>query len=106
MKSKCVLTADRGCSELTLTPEAAEAVADFYSELRGASSQENALPVTVRTLETIIRLSTAAAKARLAPGASKLLGVPTQWRETAEGIPECITRSRESQPVECQQESS
>ena len=44
-----------------------EKIADFYSELRGAS-QQNALPVTVRTLETIIRLSTAAAKARLAEG--------------------------------------
>ena len=44
-----------------------EAITDFYTELRSAS-QENALPMTVRTLETIIRLSTAAAKARLAEG--------------------------------------
>ena len=44
-----------------------EAISDFYSELRSAS-QDNSLPVTVRCLETIIRLSTAAAKARLAEG--------------------------------------
>jgi DNA replication licensing factor MCM3 len=49
--------------------EAMEAISDFYSELRGAS-QDNSLPVTVRCLETIIRLSTAAAKARLAEGDS------------------------------------
>lgn len=49
-----------------------EAIADFYTELRGAS-QENALPITVRTLETIIRLSTATAKARLAEGVTVLL---------------------------------
>ena len=55
------------CSELSLEAEAMEKIADFYSELRGAS-QQNALPVTVRTLETIIRLSTAAAKARMAEG--------------------------------------
>ena len=42
-----------------------EAIADFYSELRQTSDQR-ALPVTVRTLETVIRLSTAAARARLA----------------------------------------
>lgn len=44
-----------------------DAICDFYSELRSAS-QDNSLPVTVRCLETIIRLSTAAAKARLAEG--------------------------------------
>lgn len=42
-----------------------EAIGDFYSELRQTSDQR-ALPVTVRTLETVIRLSTAAARARLA----------------------------------------
>ncbi len=42
-----------------------DAIGDFYTELR-SSSGERALPVTVRTLESIIRLSTAAAKARLA----------------------------------------
>lgn len=57
------------CSDLSLTAEANDAICDFYSELRGAS-QENSLPVTVRCLETIIRLSTAAAKARLAEGIS------------------------------------
>ena len=52
-----------------------EAIGDFYSELRGAST-DNALPVTVRTLETIIRLSTAAAKARLAPGMLLTISIP------------------------------
>ena len=43
-------------------------IGDFYAELR-AQVDTNALPITVRTLETIIRLSTAAAKARLSAGA-------------------------------------
>ena len=55
------------CSDLSLGAEAMDAICDFYSELRSAS-QDNSLPVTVRCLETIIRLSTAAAKARLAEG--------------------------------------
>lgn len=41
-----------------------EAIGDYYAELR-AESDSRALPVTVRTLETVIRLSSAAAKARL-----------------------------------------
>lgn len=60
---------DFPCSDLTLSQDAMDAICDFYSELRGAS-QDNSLPVTVRCLETIIRLSTAAAKARLAEGQS------------------------------------
>lgn len=42
-------------------------IGDYYAELR-AQADTNALPITVRTLETIIRLSTAAAKARLSTG--------------------------------------
>eukprot|EP00891_Asterochloris_glomerata_P003690 jgi/Astpho2/3690/fgenesh1_pm.00060_%23_4_t len=53
------------CRDLELSGEAMEAIGDFYSELRQTSDQR-ALPVTVRTLETVIRLSTAAARARLA----------------------------------------
>lgn len=53
------------CRDLTLSPEAMDAIGDFYTELR-SSSGERALPVTVRTLESIIRLATGAAKARLA----------------------------------------
>lgn len=59
------------CSEIELTGEAMEAIGDFYAELR-SRSEESALPVTVRTLETVIRLSTAAAKARLSKGAAHL----------------------------------
>ena len=60
------------CSDLSLSDPAVEAITDFYTELRGGS-QSNALPITVRTLETIIRTSTAAAKARLAEGESNVL---------------------------------
>lgn len=50
--------------EVQLTGEAMEAIGDYYAELR-AAGDGNALPVTVRSLETIIRLSSAAAKCRL-----------------------------------------
>ena len=43
-------------------------IVDFYTQLRGAEDAD-ALPITVRSLETIIRLSTAVAKSRLAKGA-------------------------------------
>jgi len=49
-----------------LTPEATEAIAEYYADLRN-SSEVQALPVTVRTLETIIRLACAHAKVRLSP---------------------------------------
>ena len=45
-----------------------EVIGDYYAELR-SQADTNALPITVRTLETIIRISTAAAKARLSTGA-------------------------------------
>ena len=48
-----------------------EAIGEFYAELR-ATSEHRALPVTVRTLETIIRLSTAAAKARMAAAVERV----------------------------------
>jgi DNA replication licensing factor MCM3 len=47
-----------------LTSEATEAIAEYYAELRN-SAEVKALPVTVRSLETIIRLSCAHAKVRL-----------------------------------------
>ena len=59
-------------SEIELTGEAMEAIGEYYAELR-ARADESALPITVRTLETLIRLSTAAAKARLSQGARRLL---------------------------------
>lgn len=49
---------------MELTNSAMEAISDFYSELR-AHNEHLRLPITVRTLESIIRLSTAAAKARM-----------------------------------------
>ena len=47
-----------------LSTEAMETIASSYANMRARQSRKN-LPVTARTLETIIRLSTAAAKARL-----------------------------------------
>ncbi|KAI5671241.1 hypothetical protein M9H77_11605 [Catharanthus roseus] len=52
-----------------LTDEASEQIATAYADLRSASSNAKAgagtLPITARTLETIIRLSTAHAKLKL-----------------------------------------
>lgn len=54
-----------------LTEEACETIAVAYSELRHeAHSEKNSLPVTPRLLETLIRLATAHAKARLATAVS------------------------------------
>lgn len=47
-----------------LSNEAMETISASYANMRARQSRKN-LPVTARTLETIIRLSTAAAKARL-----------------------------------------
>ena len=49
---------------MELTSSAMEAISDYYSELR-SHNEHLKLPITVRTLESIIRLSTAAAKARM-----------------------------------------
>lgn len=50
-----------------LTAEAAEEISSTYCHLRSLSDQtrEKTLPITARTLENLIRLSTAHAKARL-----------------------------------------
>jgi DNA replication licensing factor MCM3 len=48
----------------TLTEEAREYIANRYAEMR-AKQDDKTLPVTARSLETIIRLSSAHAKARL-----------------------------------------
>jgi len=49
-----------------LTEEARECIASRYAEMRGRQD-ERTLPVTARSLETVIRLATAHAKARLSP---------------------------------------
>jgi DNA replication licensing factor MCM3 len=49
-----------------LTDVAMEVISAAYANMRSKQSQRN-LPVTARSLETIIRLSTASAKARLSP---------------------------------------
>ena len=73
-----------------------EAIGDFYSELRQTSDQR-ALPVTVRTLETVIRLSTAAARARLAKSVQQVgcLCLPSrrEWECTfSESTPWSLAR--------------
>lgn len=49
---------------IELTNTAMERISEFYCQLR-ASADKLRLPITVRTLESLIRLSIAAAKARL-----------------------------------------
>ncbi|XP_069692646.1 DNA replication licensing factor Mcm3 [Periplaneta americana] len=57
------------CMKPTLTEAASEAIAEEYSRLRSQDTMDTDIartqPVTARTLETLIRLSTAHAKARL-----------------------------------------
>nr|KJB69787.1 hypothetical protein B456_011G042400 [Gossypium raimondii] len=58
-----------------LTDEASEHIATAYAELRNASSNAKTggtLPITARTLETIIRLSTAHAKLKLSRKVTKV----------------------------------
>lgn len=47
-----------------LSDEAIEVISEEYSQMRSRQTKKN-LPITARTLETIIRISTASAKARL-----------------------------------------
>lgn len=58
------------CLKPKLTPEACEVIANEYSRLRSQDEKDMNMartqPVTARTLETLIRLSTAHAKARMA----------------------------------------
>jgi DNA replication licensing factor MCM3 len=67
---------------MELTAGAMEAISEFYSQLR-ANSEHLTLPITVRTLETIIRLSTAAAKARMSEEGVEQVGAsqPAVFRD-------------------------
>jgi len=61
---KYILYAKAKCHPV-LTSEAAEYIADRYTQLRLDTEKTRTLPVTARTLECMIRLSTAHAKSRL-----------------------------------------
>ena len=54
-----------------LTTGAAAFISSKYAELRGKETESKTLPVTARTLETMIRLSTALAKCRLSSSVEK-----------------------------------
>ena len=60
----------------TLTPEASEHICEKYAELRnredGLQNMHRVMPITPRTLETLVRLSTANAKARLSSRVEKV----------------------------------
>ena len=68
-----VLQHDRN---MHLTAEANNAISDYYVKLRGDVESEGRLPVTVRTLESTIRLSTAAAKARMSEDGVRKVAPP------------------------------
>ena len=73
------------CSNMSLTEGAMAEIVDFYAQLRGAEDAD-ALPITVRTLETVIRLSTAVAKTRLAKGAHACAAASTlRWQGLRQG---------------------
>jgi DNA replication licensing factor MCM3 len=54
-----------------LTKEAGNFISQSYAELRDKETESKTLPVTARTLETMIRLSTAIAKCRLSQKVEK-----------------------------------
>lgn len=56
---------------IQLTGAAMKEISDYYVKIR-ASTSDKALPITPRTLETVIRLSTAHAKLRLSPRVEKV----------------------------------
>lgn len=70
---------------MELTSSAMEAISDFYAELR-ESNEHLRLPITVRTLESIIRLSTAAAKARMSEDGVGEVSVCTSFLSVCRAI--------------------
>ncbi|MFC3477644.1 LAGLIDADG family homing endonuclease [Halobacterium litoreum] len=62
---KYIAYARRNCFP-TMTPEAKQAIEDFYVDLRSkGQGEDSAIPVTARQLEAIVRLAEASARLRL-----------------------------------------
>ncbi|MCL7030182.1 hypothetical protein MKW94_000113 [Papaver nudicaule] len=97
----------KSTKEPTLTDEASEQIATAYAELRNAGSNAmsggGTLPITARTLETIIRLSTAHAKLKLrnevikddVDAALKVLNFAIYHKELAEMEERELVREKE-----------
>ena len=68
------------CMKPTLTEEACEMIGEEYAKLRSQDFENSDVartqPVTARALETLIRLSTAHAKARLSKVSAQLIKKP------------------------------
>ena len=67
MLRKYLAYAKRNCFPL-LTPEAKDALVDYYKKLRSVAydNQDKPVPVTARQLEALVRLAEASARVRLA----------------------------------------
>ena len=61
---KYVAYAKRTCFPI-LTPEANEALVDYYMKLRAVADSNNPVPITARQLEALVRLAEASARIRL-----------------------------------------
>jgi DNA replication licensing factor MCM3 len=89
--------------EPVLTDDAREAIASRYAEMR-SRQDERTLPITARSLETIIRLASAHAKARLSHTveadpdvtvAMDILGFALYHEQTESSISQSMKRDRE-----------
>lgn len=93
-----------------LTNDAVEYVSSCWSKLRPNEDTEKSLPITVRTLETLIRLATAHAKCRLGKEvlvedcevAEKLLKFAVCRKEIEERteVQECIDKTAVQDPID------
>lgn len=93
--------------EPVLTDDAREAIASRYAEMR-SRQDERTLPVTARSLETIIRLASAHAKARLShtvesdpdvTTAMDILGFALYHEQTESSITNSMKREREDSDI-------